>query len=128
MKATLFLSAALVVATSPIVHAGDIENGKKLYGTNCVACHQATGQGIPGAFPPLAGSDYLADKQKAISAPVNGLQGKITVNGTDYNSAMPAFGHISDQDIADIMTYVMNSWGNEGGDVTADEVAQARAN
>lgn len=129
MNIKLFLSAAILVGSSQAVYAGDMDNGKKLYAANCAACHQAMGQGIPGAFPPLAGSDYLmADKQRAISIPVKGLQGKVTVNGTDYNSAMPSFGHLSDQKIADIMSYVMNSWGNEGESVTAEEVAQARAN
>ena len=126
MKTVLFLAATTLAVSSVVVQAGDAAKGEKLYGTHCVACHQATGKGIPGAFPPLAGSDYLADKTAAISMPVKGLSGKITVNGTDYNSAMPSFGHLPDEDIADIMTYVMGAWGNAGGDVTAEEVAAVR--
>ncbi|PHS68556.1 MAG: hypothetical protein COB23_09330 [Methylophaga sp.] len=129
MKVFLGLSVMLIASMSMVAHAGNLKQGKKLYRTHCVACHQAKGQGIPGAFPPLASSDYLmADKQRAISVPLKGLQGKITVNGTDYNGMMPPFAQLSDQDIADIMTYVMGSWGNAGEAVTVDEVAQARAN
>lgn len=101
--------------------------GKKIYEKNCLACHQANGQGMKGVFPPLAGSDYLmADKQRAISIPLKGLQGKITVNGDNYNSVMPAFTNLKDDEIAHIMTYVMNAWGNQGELVTADEVTQIR--
>lgn len=126
MKTILFLATTAMAFSSLAVQAGDAGKGEKLYGTHCVACHQATGAGIPGAFPPLAGSDYLADKTAAITVPVKGLSGKVTVNGTEYNSAMPPLGHLPDEDIADIMTYVMNAWGNSGGDVTAAEVAAVR--
>lgn len=113
--------------TLPAVAADQNENGKKVYTAQCIACHQAGGQGIPAAFPPLAGSDYLlADKQRAINVPLKGLTGKVTVNGMDYNSAMPSFAHLSDQDIADVMTYVLTSWGNEGEAVTAEEVKSLR--
>jgi mono/diheme cytochrome c family protein len=103
------------------------KQGKKIYTLQCAACHQATGQGVPGAFPPLAGSDYLLeDKQRAINVPLKGLTGKVTVNGQDYNSAMPSFAHLKDEEIAAVMTYVMQAWGNEGPEVTAEEVAQSR--
>ncbi|AFI83323.2 c-type cytochrome [Methylophaga nitratireducenticrescens] len=101
--------------------------GKKLYESNCLACHQANGQGMKGVFPPLAGSDYLmADKQRAIGVILNGLQGEIIVNGEKYNSVMPAFTSLKDNEIAHIMTYVMNAWGNQGELVTVDEVTQLR--
>jgi len=103
------------------------KQGKKIYKSQCTACHQKKGQGIPGVFPPLAGSDYLlADKERAINVPLKGLTGKITVNGQDYNSSMPAFGHLTDDKLAAVMTYVMTAWGNEGEVVTADEVAKLR--
>ena len=128
MKTTLFLATTALAFSVMAVQAGDAAKGKALYGTNCAMCHQATGAGIPGAFPPLAASDYLMeDKARAISAPVKGLSEKITVNGTDYKSAMPAMAHLSDDDVADIMTYVLSAWGNEGEDVTAAEVAAVRA-
>ena len=77
-------------------------------------------------FPPLAGSDYLADRTQTINVPLKGLSGKITVNGQDYNSAMPGFAHLSDEDIAAVLTYVTNDWGNEAAEFTADEVKALR--
>ncbi len=104
-----------------------IANGAKLYSTNCSACHQAEGQGLKGAFPPLAESDYLAQgSAAAVSAVINGLSGPVTVNGVDYNSVMPALAYLSDSDVADVVTFVMNSWGNPGGEVNSAEVAAAR--
>ncbi|MCX4187920.1 c-type cytochrome [Methylophaga sp. OBS4] len=121
------LSASISSQSFAIETSESFTEGKKLYEKNCLACHQANGQGMRGAFPPLAGSDYLmADKQRAISIPLKGLQGKITVNGDNYNSAMPAFTNLKDNEIAHIMTYVMNAWGNQGELVTADEVTQIR--
>lgn len=100
--------------------------GKVVYDKVCVACHQATGAGIPGAFPPLAKSDYLnADVNRAIKGVVKGLTGPITVNGKKFNSAMPAQA-ISDQQIADAMTYVYASWGNNKTVVTPAMVKAQR--
>ena len=92
----------------------------------CFACHQAEGQGIAGAFPPLAESDYLnEDVNRSIDVVLKGLQGEITVNGETYNSAMPA-QNLSDEEIANVLTYVYNSWGNSKKEVKAKEVAQRR--
>lgn len=96
--------------------------GAIVYKQNCLACHQANGEGIPNAFPPVAKSDFLmADKARAIKVVANGLQGQITVNGKTYNSVMPALG-LSDDDIANVVTYVRNSFGNKGDLVTIDQV------
>jgi len=119
----LSLSIGAYAADKPASY----KKGKKLYKAHCVACHQAKGQGIPGAFPPLAGSDYLmADKSRAINIPLKGLSGAITVNGQNYNSTMPSFAHLQDQDVAALMTYVMNAWGNEAAEITAEEVQALR--
>lgn len=133
MKKTILISVIgyLITSLSINSYAGEkpasYKKGKKLYKAHCLACHQSKGQGIPGAFPPLADSDYLmADMQRAISIPLKGLTGKITVNGQDYNSTMPSFAHLQDQDIAAVMTYVTNAWGNEGAEISSDEVKQAR--
>lgn len=129
-KLSTIIIAGLISGLSLTASAGDkpesFEQGKKLYSVNCVACHQATGQGIPGAFPPLAGSDYLADRTQVINVPLKGLSGKVTVNGQDYNSAMPSFAHLADADIAAILTYVTNEWGNEAAEFTADEIKALR--
>jgi nitrite reductase (NO-forming)/hydroxylamine reductase len=107
--------------------ASQVAAGEKVYQTYCTACHQPNGQGLAGAFPPLAGSDYLlADKNRAISTVVNGLSGEITVNGVKYNAVMPNLSYLKDEQIANVVTYVMNSWGNEGYQVSAAEVAAVR--
>lgn len=104
-----------------------IKHGKKLYSQHCAACHQANGQGLVGAFPPLAKSDFLMqDKNRAIKILLSGKNGKITVNGKDYNGQMPNFAKLNDDEAADVLTFVMNSWGNKGMSVQAAEVATAR--
>lgn len=103
-----------------------MENGKILYEGNCAACHQLKGEGLPGAFPPLANSDYLmARSDKGVGIPLHGLSGKIKVNGVEYDGIMPQM-QLSNDEIASIMTYVRNSWGNKGDLVTAAEVEKAR--
>lgn len=118
-------------AERPLVPASTreqrVERGKNVFATNCVACHQAEGQGIPAAFPPLAKSDFLnADVNRAIGAVVHGLSGEIEVNGSKFNSVMPALA-LDDEDVANVLTYVLNSWENKGGEVKPEEVATIRA-
>ena len=82
---------------------------------------------MPNVFPPLAGSDYLnADKSRAINIVIFGRQGEVVVNGMKYNNNMPSFP-LTDQDIANVLTYVYNSFGNSGLEVTPDEVKTQRA-
>jgi mono/diheme cytochrome c family protein len=106
-----------------------VATGGKLYAAHCAACHQANGQGLTGAFPPLAGSDYLASggSAMAIKVVLNGLKGPITVNGKDFNSVMPNLSYLSDSEVADVITFVLNSWGNSWGEVNSAEVAAVRA-
>ncbi len=101
--------------------------GDRLYKANCLACHQSEGQGIPAAFPPLAKSDFITvDDERTIGVVVNGLQGEITVNNHKFNSVMPAM-QLTDLEIASVLTFVKNSWGNTGGEITSDQVAKVRA-
>jgi nitrite reductase (NO-forming) len=103
-----------------------IARGQRTYTNICAACHQPGGTGLANAFPPLAASDYLnADKRRAIAAVLQGLTGPITVNGTTYNSAMPALG-LSDEEVANVLTYVYSQWNNSGQDVTPSEVSAVR--
>jgi nitrite reductase (NO-forming) len=103
-----------------------VTRGKAIYAANCMACHQANGEGVPHAFPPLAKSDYLnANKVRAIKAVTGGLQGKLIVNGQEFNGVMPAW-NLGDEDIANVMTYIYNSWGNSRKDVTPAEVKANR--
>lgn len=104
-----------------------IERGHTIYHQVCVACHQAEGQGIPLAFPPVAKSDYLnADVERSIATVLNGLTGEITVNGEKFNSIMPMLG-LDDEDTANVLTYVYNSWDNNGTEVSPEQVAKVRA-
>lgn len=97
--------------------------GKEVYSDFCVTCHLPSGKGIPGNFPPLAGSDWLTNKKmESIKAIKFGLSGPIEVNGEAYNNAMTAQG-LSDQEVADVMNYISNSWGNTSKkEVTLEEV------
>jgi mono/diheme cytochrome c family protein len=102
------------------------ERGKVIYEELCVTCHLAEGTGTEGIFPPLAGADYLTDNRRgAIKAVKFGQEGEITVNGTVYNNVMPGQG-LSDQEVADVSNYVLNSWGNKGKLVTVAEVAKVK--
>lgn len=105
-----------------------IEKGKQIYMGLCFACHQPDGKGLPGVFPPLAGSDFLAaDHNRAIRVVLKGLSGPVTVNGQTINSAMPPQEAVlTDSQIADVLTYVLNSWGNKGDAISADQVKAIR--
>jgi len=106
--------------------AQQLEHGQQLYMQTCFACHQATGEGIPGVFPPLAKSDYLnADANRAIGVILNGLSGGVTVNGNQFNSIMPS-QNLTDDEIADVLTYVYNSWGNNKTVVSPEMVKSLR--
>ncbi len=121
-------------AAAPVVDP--IEFGKKLYNNAaCNVCHQPTGLGVPGAFPPLANSDWVTgSEERVIRIVLHGLQGPIKVSGTDYNSVMPAFGKVagsgfnwSDDKVAAVLTYIRQEWGNKAGPITTEKVAAIRA-
>ena len=114
-----------------------IASGKEIYmkaapgGGLCFTCHQPNGQGLAGQFPPLAGSDWvLGDKERLIKISINGLMGEIEVNGVKYNNVMapPGIppGSLTDQQIADVLTYIRNDWGNSASAVTPFEVSVVR--
>jgi nitrite reductase (NO-forming) len=103
-----------------------IEAGGRTYTQNCAACHQPSGRGLPNAFPPVATSDYLnADKTRAIDILLNGLSEEIVVNGESYNGVMPLL-RLSDEDIANVLTYIYSAWDNSGAVVTPAEVSRRR--
>ncbi|MFV0566854.1 MAG: copper-containing nitrite reductase [Flavobacteriaceae bacterium] len=103
-----------------------MEFGKQAYMQTCFACHQSEGQGVPNAFPPLAKSDYLnADVNRTIGIVLNGLTGEITVNGEKYNSVMTR-QMLSSEEVANVLTYVYNSWGNNGTKVTKEMVDKVK--
>ncbi|UHQ20071.1 copper-containing nitrite reductase [Lysobacter sp. KIS68-7] len=105
-----------------------VKAGQALFAGTCSTCHQPDGAGMPGVFPPLAKSDYIAgDPKRVPNAILHGVTGKVTVNGKEYNSVMPPMSQLTDDEVANIATYVLNSWGNPGGKVTKEEAAAIRA-
>lgn len=103
-----------------------MEKGKRVFMQTCFVCHQPTGLGLPGVFPPLAGADYLmADKERSIRGVIKGQSGEMIVNGKKYNGIMPPVA-LNDEQVANVLSYVRNSWGNTGDVVTIDEVRKVR--
>jgi nitrite reductase (NO-forming) len=121
-------TAVQASAQGNLTVAQQIEAGSALYKGTCSVCHQDDGAGLPNVFPPLAKSDYLmSNPQRAIEVVLNGLSGPVTVNGSTYNSVMPPMSQLNDDEIANILTYAMNNWGNKGSAITAEQVAKVRA-
>jgi nitrite reductase (NO-forming) len=104
-----------------------LEAGESIYAQACLACHQYQGQGLPGMIPPLADSDYLReDRERNIAVLLQGLSGPLTVKGKYYNSFMPQFSMLSDQEIANVLTFVRHSWGNNLDAINPAEVTTLR--
>jgi mono/diheme cytochrome c family protein len=113
--------AVAAAAESPVAA------GERTYGQICASCHQATGEGVAGNFPPLKGSPWATgDVRVPISIVLHGLQGEVAVNGTTYNGAMQPWSMLSDDDVANVLTYVRSAWGNTASAVTAAEVKAIR--
>ncbi|KRA72136.1 nitrite reductase, copper-containing [Lysobacter sp. Root667] len=120
-------AAATAAKTGDLSVQEQINAGKALFAGTCSTCHQPEGKGLPGVFPPLAGSDYIKTGPKRVpNIILHGLQGPVKVNGQDYNSVMPPMSQLTDDEVANIATYVLNSWGNPGGHVTKAEAAAIR--
>lgn len=101
--------------------------GKKVYDSVCLACHMADGSGVPGMHPPLAETDWVTgDKERLIKLTLEGMSGKIEVNGEEYNSIMPPHSHLTNKQIADVLTYIRGSFGNNASEVTVEEVQEVR--
>jgi mono/diheme cytochrome c family protein len=123
-KDTQPTAAAMATATAP---AGPTDPGEQVFTTVCAACHQTNGKGLPGAFPSLAGSDWVtADPETPIRIVIAGLSGPIKVAGADFNSMMPPPPGLDDEKIAAALTYVRKSFGNTAGAVTKEQVTAVR--
>ncbi len=121
-------TATRAAASGTLTQQDQVQAGQALYAGTCSVCHQANGAGLAGVFPPLAKSDFLAaDAMRAIDVVLHGLTGKVTVNGQEYNSVMPPMNQLNDDEVANILTYVLNSFGNSGGRILTEEVKKARA-
>ncbi|SHN37933.1 copper-containing nitrite reductase [Rhizobacter sp. OV335] len=121
-------TATRAAAAGTLTLQDQVRAGESLFAGTCSVCHQANGAGLPGVFPPLARSDYLAsDPARAIGIVLHGLTGKLKVNGGDYDSVMPSMVQLNDDEVANILTYVLNSWDNPGGRILTDDVKRVRA-
>jgi mono/diheme cytochrome c family protein len=121
---------AAPAAAGAFVKASDdqMKRGAAVYARTCIACHQPTGMGLPPVFPPIANAPIVVgNPELPIKFILQGLMGPITVNGMTYNSMMPPVPGVSDAEIADVLTYVRQSFGNKGNPVTADQVKAVRA-
>src|SRR3984893_2316476 len=105
------------------------DRGKKIFAANCQTCHQANGEGVPGQYPPLAGSEFTnGGSQRMGMIVLKGLQGPVKVKGQQYGTAgMQPWGkNLTDKQIADVMTYERSDWGNSASPVTAEQIAALR--
>lgn len=110
------------------VDKASIERGKKIYETYCLACHQADGSGVPGLNPPLIKTKWvLGDKKELITIVLKGMDEPIEVDGEEYSNVMASHAFLKDQDVADVLNYVRNSFGNKASAVTPAEVKTVRA-
>lgn len=104
-----------------------LANGKLLYKKYCLVCHQSDGGGVMGLNPPLIKTDYvLGDQKRLINVILNGLNQDIEIDGETYANPMPALGHLSDQEVADVLSFVRNSFGNKASVITPAQVKAAR--
>lgn len=135
MARKLIASMLLVIITCCFLfaQAGDlassIKRGKDGYASYCQNCHQESGAGLEGVYPPLAKSDFVAkdkDGRKSIEAILKGQSGEMTVNGKKYNVEMPNQAYLTDAQIADILNYARNSWGNKSKAITPAFVKSIR--
>ena len=111
---------AIVVSTSV--------DGAAVFAGNCVACHQANGLGLSGIFPPLAGSRWVLENDaRLVQILLHGLNGELEVLGVSYNGVMPAFGQLSDAELAAVLTYIRSAWDNDAAAISAQQVAAGRA-
>ncbi len=117
-----------VDALPPQVAKAKVSEGQRLYKQYCTACHQNDGSGVPNMYPPLAGTDWVTgDKTRLIDVVLNGMNGEIEVNGKQYNGVMTPHNFLTDEQLADVLTYIRQSFGNDASEITAKEVAKVRA-
>jgi mono/diheme cytochrome c family protein len=117
-----------VAARAHAVDAEVHQRGAAIYGRTCIACHGADGKGVPGAFPPLDGADWLTgDPSVPTRILLHGLEGPIEVSGKKFSNVMPAHNDLKDPDISDVLTYVRQAWSNDAAPVSPEDVKATRA-
>lgn len=103
------------------------ESGELVYQTHCSRCHRSDGKGMRTHYPPVAKSDFIAANPKSmIPIVLLGLSGPIVVNGVTWDTDMPPIDYLSDRELANALTFVLNEWGNPGGKITPEEVGAYR--
>jgi mono/diheme cytochrome c family protein len=108
--------------------SAQVHPGKKVYDSVCLACHMADGSGVPGMHPPIIESEFVnGDPTKLIGIVLHGIKGKLEVKGEVYNSIMPPQANLSDQQIADVLTFIRSNFGNNAGAITPEEVQKVRS-
>ena len=114
--------------SGPVAAAGGAVDGKALYAAQCAACHQPTGAGLPGVFPPLDGSEWVQGEPRVLAnILLHGITGEITVKGNKYQGAMPAFPQLSDAELAGIASFIRGNWSNKAEPLQAELFAKERA-
>jgi mono/diheme cytochrome c family protein len=120
--------SATAAAAAVVAPAAPTDPGENTYNTVCAACHQSTGLGMPGAFPPLAGSEWLTkDPETPIRIVIAGLSGPIEVKGAQFNSMMPPPPGLDDEKIAAVLTHARSHFDNKAEAITKEKVAEVRA-
>ena len=113
--------------TAQAAAPGAAVDGGAIFAANCAACHQANGHGLPGVFPPLAGSEWVVGDPKVLAnILLHGVSGKIEVAGQSFDGMMPAFAQLSDAEIAGVLTHIRSTWGNQAEAISADFIASER--
>ena len=129
----LFVAVYLLAQTKPksgtqSVDKASVERGKTIYTTYCLACHQADGSGVPGLNPPLIKTKWvLGEKKQLITIILKGMDEPIEVGGEEYSNVMASHAFLKDQEVADVLNYVRNNFGNKASGVSAAEVKTVRA-
>jgi mono/diheme cytochrome c family protein len=131
-RKSIFLGCLLILPVTIVYlqvnKTPQYEAGKKMYNQVCMSCHLVDGAGVPGLNPPLVKTDWVTgDKKRLINVVLKGLYDPIQIGGEEYVNPMPAMPQLTDQQVADVLTYVRNSFGNKASAVTAAEVKAQRA-
>ena len=102
-------------------------DGRQIFGARCAVCHQATGLGLPGVFPPLSGAEWvIGDEKVLVNILLHGIDGEIEVKGNKFSGAMPTFNALSDDELAAVLSYIRSEWGNQSPEVIAGTVKALR--
>ncbi len=123
----MVLMLSLQISGNHSIYNDNLTGGKELYAKHCLPCHQAEGSGVPGMFPPLVNTEkVIGQPDSLIRIVLFGLKGPTEVAGQIYTQEMPAAGHLTDPEVAEILTWIRSSWGNKATAVTSKRVAEIR--